>query len=649
MKNRKPDPRWGAALLALLTLVSVGAARAQDADPPGRVARLSDAEGSVSLQPAGVEEWTAAPLNRPITTGDRLWSDQNSRAELDMGSAVVRLGSDTGFSFFNLDDHTAQMRLTAGTLIVRVRDLQAGQIYEIDTPNLAVTLLQPGVYRVEVDEAGDSTVVKVSEGSAQADGGGQSFMVGMQQVASFTGMGALAHTSGTLGAPDDLDGWSAQRERAVEESASRGYVAEDMPGAQELDANGAWQATAEYGYVWAPTVVVVNWAPYRFGHWAWITPWGWNWIDDAPWGFAPFHYGRWVVWNSAWCWVPGPRVARPVYAPALVAWVRAPDHRRGVGADVAWFPLGPREAYVPAYRASPNYARNINNTTVINNYTTNVYQNNTTNARYVNNTTGAVTAVPEGVFTTGQRVGGHAVRLSTAALTSATVAAAAPAIAPVRASVVGSAAPTRALRPPPAAVLDRPVLARTPPPRAPVPFDRQLAAIQANGGRPLARAELAQLAPPVAAAPVRVLPATGHALARPVTTLGSGGAPATPGFVPRERAGEGSGAPSQPRENSYRPPVTQGAVVPNAPGRADRPPPGSVPQPLNPGASSGFAPVQPHYRAPGPPPSTPPREVQHPPVARPPVPAPPPAPAHAPPPAARDPAGHADTRDRPPH
>jgi hypothetical protein len=257
--------------------------------------------------------------------------------------------------------------------------------------------------------------------------------------------------------------------------------------------------------------------------------------------------------------------------------------------------------------------------------------------------------VPEGVFTTGQRVGGHAVRLSTAALTGATVAATAPAIAPVRASVVGSAAPTRALRPPPAAVLDRPVLARTPPPRAPVSFDRQLAAIQANGGRPLARAELAQLAPPVAAAPVRVLPATGHSLARPVTTLGSGGAPATPGFAPRERAGEGSGAPSQPRENSYRPPVTQGAVVPNAPGRADRPPPGSVPQPLNPGASSGFAPVQPHYRAPGPPPSAPPREVQHPPVVRPPVPAPPPAPAHTPPPPARDPAGHADTRDRPPH
>jgi hypothetical protein len=25
-----------------------------------------------------------------------------------------------------------------------------------------------------------------------------------------------------------------------------------------------------------------------------MSPWGWTWVDNAPWGFAPFHYGRWV-------------------------------------------------------------------------------------------------------------------------------------------------------------------------------------------------------------------------------------------------------------------------------------------------------------------------------------------------------------------
>ena len=311
------------ALLALLSLLA-WAVQADDADPPGRAARLSDAQGSVSLQPAGVQDWIAAPLNRPLTTGDRLWSDADSRAELDMGAAVVRLGAMTGFSFLNLDDSSAQIQLTAGTLIVRVREMRAGDNYEIDTPNLAVTLQQAGEYRFEVNEAGDATVVKVSEGLAQAAGGGQLVQVGAQQRFTFTGTGALTAEMASLGAPDELDGWSAARERQLEDSPSREYVADDVAGTQDLDDSGQWQQTAQYGYVWTPTVVIAGWAPYRFGHWVWVGPWGWTWIDDARWGYAPFHYGRWVNLNSMWCWVPGPRIPRPVYAPALVGWVAGP-------------------------------------------------------------------------------------------------------------------------------------------------------------------------------------------------------------------------------------------------------------------------------------------------------------------------------------
>ena len=124
------------SLLVLCTVL--GVAHADDADPPGRAARLADAEGAVSLLPAGVQEWTAADLNRPLTSGDRLWSDQSSRAELDLGTAGVRLGSNTGFALLNLDDHSAQMQLSAGALIVSVRDLQPGESYEVDTPNIAL-------------------------------------------------------------------------------------------------------------------------------------------------------------------------------------------------------------------------------------------------------------------------------------------------------------------------------------------------------------------------------------------------------------------------------------------------------------------------------------------------------------------------------
>ncbi|HET9330924.1 MAG TPA: DUF6600 domain-containing protein [Steroidobacteraceae bacterium] len=560
--------RWVAAFALACGVVTVTAA-ADPADPPGRAARLSDVEGTVALQPAGAAEWTAATLNRPLTTGDRIWSDENSRAELDMGAAVMRLGAGTGFGFLNLDDDTVQMQLSTGTLIVRVRELQPGQTYEVDSANLAVLLQQPGEYRIEASEAGDVTVVKVSQGAAQASGGGQTVAIGTQQAVMFSGSGQLAYESGTLGAPDDLDSWSAGRERQAEDSASREYVADDVAGTQDLDNNGTWQSTPDYGFVWVPTLVAVGWAPYRFGHWVWVAPWGWTWVDDARWGYAPSHYGRWVRYHNDWCWVPGPRRGRPVYAPALVGWVggAAIGSAVSAGGGVGWFPLGPREVYVPPYQVSQAYVRrvNITNTTIVNNlYITNVYQRNLTPLHYVNNTVAAVTMVPQAVFTSGQRLGGHAVRLPEAALEAAQVSAAAPAIAPVRQSVLGPALGRGAPRPP-AELLNRPVMARTPPPRAPAPLERQLAAIQANGGRPLARADLAGLQPAAAAA-VRLVTSTGPVLS--AAALPRGALPASaasrpqtapaaspqPGLIERERALQNS-VTTAPRLPSYPPPA----------------------------------------------------------------------------------------------
>ena len=683
------------AALAVVALCA-GIAQADDTDPPGRAARLSDVQGSVSLQPAGVQEWAAATLNRPLTTGDRLWSDANSRAELDMGAAVVRLGNMSGFSFLNLDDSSAQMQITAGTLIVRVRDLRAGDNYEVDTPNLAVTLQQAGEYRFEVNEAGDTTVVKVSEGAAQAAAGAQLVQIGAQQRFTFAGSGEASTDMAVLGAPDELDAWSAARERQLEDSPSREYVADDIAGTQDLDDNGQWQQTPQYGYVWTPTVIVAGWAPYRFGHWAWVGPWGWTWIDDARWGYAPFHYGRWVSLNNAWCWVPGPRIARPVYAPALVGWVGGPagGPLTVTGNTVGWFPLGPHEAYVPGYRVSPAYARNVNitNTTIVNNtYVTNVYTNAPATPHYINNTSAAVTAVPQDVFTSGQRLAGHTQRIPPALLTGAVAGAVAPAIVPSRASVLGPSTAHGVVRPPPA-VMNRPVLARTQLPRAPVPFDRQMSAIEANGGRPLARPDLARLQPAAAAVPVRMVAAP--PAARIGAANGVPGANAAPGFADREHAlqntpssmasrppapsasaaragggpaGPGAGAPAMVAPRYDRPSVqgtapraatpesghSYGTAAPPAPVR----PPATVQAP-----GAAYAQPPQNYRPPAPvmsapavrePTPAPVREVAPvAPAARPPVPvhppAPPPAPAHppAPPPApsasrpAPQPSGH---------
>jgi FecR protein len=583
--------RWrtaGRCGLALLVLCAAPVfAPAQDADPPPRAARLSDAEGAVSLQPAGVQEWTAATLNRPLTTGDRLWSDQNSRAELDLGTAAVRLGSNTGFAFLNLDARSVQMQLSAGALIVTLRDIQNGENYEVDTPNIALSLQQPGVYRVEVNDRGTATAVAVSEGVAQALGSGQTVAVGSQQAVTFTGTDTLAWQSTTLGAPDEFDDWSAGRERAIAESASAGYVASDIPGAQDLDNNGQWQQAPEYGYVWVPTAVVVGWVPYRYGQWLWVTPWGWTWVDDARWGYAPFHYGRWVVWNNRWSWVPTPKHGSPgraVYAPALVAWVGGPVVGAGAvasGSTVAWFPLGPREAYVPPYRVSSTYMRELNTSSGIginnNMYISNVEQsNNSTPQRYLNNTPSAVTTVTRNMFTSGQRVGAHTVQIAPAVLASAAVTAAAPPIVPTRQSVLGPGEGRAAVRPP-AALMQRTVVAHAAPPPAPAPFERQLSAIEANGGRPPTRGELALLQHAATLTPVRLVGTRAAAAYTPGATE----RPVSPSLAERARALQQSALPSAPRSNVPALPTTNTSahVLPGEPLnpaspvlRSDRPP-----------------------------------------------------------------------------
>jgi FecR protein len=538
--------RASLAALVLLSVVSVSVALADDeSDPPGRVARLSYADGAVSLQPAGVEDWADATLNRPLTTGDKVWSDQNSRAELDVGSAVIRLGSMTGLSFLNLDDRTAQMNVSAGTAVVHVRDLGEDQSFEIDTPNVAVLLQSPGDYRVQVNEAGDSTVVKVSNGEAQVSASGDTVPLRTQQAFTFTGTDQVTADATSVGAPDALDSWSLERDHRSEQAQARTseYVSPDVTGADDLADYGTWESTPEYGPVWTPTVVAAGWSPYHFGRWVWVAPWGWTWVDDAPWGFAPSHYGRWAYRGTRWCWVPGPRHVRAVYAPALVAWVGRPGAQVSIsvggGAGVGWFPLGPREVFVPGYHVSHNYVRNVNitNTTIVNNtYITNVYENRVTNVTYVNrNRPGAVVGVSRDVFTSGRPISGHTMRIPENELTRYNAHGVGPAIAPIRESVLGRR-PDINVRRPPAAFANRQVVARTAPPPAPVPFARQQEAIRANGGRPLARSQITQLQPAAAANSRVRLVAPGPA--RPIQGGGFGTArPGQPGGVSGNRPG----------------------------------------------------------------------------------------------------------------
>jgi hypothetical protein len=503
---------------------------ADDDDPPGRVARLSYTHGSVSFQPAGTDDWVSAVVNRPITTGDRLWTDDDSRAELHIGSASIRMAGHTGFSFLNLNDNVTQIRLTAGTVRVRVNRLDQNESFEIDTPNLAFSVLRPGVYRVNVSESGDNTVIRVHGGEGEVTGGGSAYTVHAHEAAAFNGTDSLVADFNTpWGDADDFDNWCASRDHHEDVSASRRYVSPDVIGYEDLDEYGGWRPVPGYGYVWFPHTTVVGWAPYHYGHWAYVYPWGYTWIDDAPWGFAPFHYGRWVNYGGVWGWVPAPPPSpgvvyvRPVYAPALVAWVGGPHFAVGIGVggggggfaagvSVGWFPLGPREVYVPSYPVSRTYINNVNvsnttvNQTVINNYyNTTVVNRNTTvvnntnninvtqiHQTYVNqNVAGAVTATTPQAFTSAQSVSRNAVQVNQSEVAKAPVNAFTPSVAPSRQAVLGAGA--AASIKPPVAVQNREVVAKVAPPPPPVPFAKQQQAIQANGGRPLAISQARQI------------------------------------------------------------------------------------------------------------------------------------------------------------
>ena len=412
-----------AAAFGLVALSSMAVVAQQDpdeqqagdeVDPPSRAARLSYVEGAVSVQPAGVDDWTAAAINRPLTTGDQLWSDRGSRAEIDLGAATVSLAENSSVSLLNLSDEAVQLQVSAGTANITLRELDPAVPFEIDAPNASVSLERPGSYRVGVDDAGN-TVVAMRDGQAQVvTSAGQSVVLRGGQGAQFSASGDVDVAA--LGAPDDFERWCTQRAQrwARNQDASQ-YVSSDVVGSEELDNNGEWRQEPDYGYVWYPTQVAVDWAPYRYGRWLWVSPWGWTWVDSAPWGYAPFHYGRWAYLRQRWCWVPAPPRSRAVYAPALVAWIGGPrvgvSVTVGAGPGVGWLPLAPGEVYLPGYRVSPRYLHNVNvtNTTIVNNtYITNVYQNPELQNRYANrDAPRALTVVSQSNFASGQSVAGR--------------------------------------------------------------------------------------------------------------------------------------------------------------------------------------------------------------------------------------------------
>jgi len=438
-----------------LTLLLTASALAALADPPARVGRVSLVSGETFFRAAADSEWTQATLNYPVTEHEHFATSADARLELSIGSAAVRLDEDSQISILRLDDDVIRVKLERGMAGVTVRAQDSRYPIEVLTSEATITLNGSGTYRIETGREANSTIITVIRGNAgiKTDEATLSVKEGREAVVTGAPLSYRVRDAG----PSPFDDWAMARDQRYDRAASVGYISPEMTGYEELDENGNWQQTEEYGAIWVPQVTVVGWAPYRHGHWAWVAPWGWTWVDAAPWGFAPYHYGRWVNYRGAWGWAPGPVNVRPVYAPALVAWVGQPgwsfSFAAGNAPAVGWFPLGWGELYRPSYPCSVNYVRNINvaNARISNIHNVNWSAPDPNNGNYsLRRFPQAVTVVPQQAFAGGRPVMRAAEPLRDNAPVARLPAStnAAPTVAPIGSTVANNAPqpPSPALR-----------------------------------------------------------------------------------------------------------------------------------------------------------------------------------------------------------
>lgn len=336
------------ALVALLAVLRFALAADAPSPPPGAEItppRLSFVDGKVSFWRPGAEDWAPARVNTPLAEGDALYAGERANLEVQVGPrAFARAAEKTELGIVNIEPDFLQLKVTSGQASLDLRSVPAGHTVELDTPNAVFTIEHPGYYRVAVvDDAthfitrrGGRATVTLAQGTPQTVAASEEIVV----------RGTASPSVETYAAPqlDAWDRWNYARTDYEIEALSARYVSPGTYGAGVLDQYGSWRVVPSYGAVWIPQRVAPGWAPYTAGSWIWDPSYGWTWVDEAPWGWAPFHYGRWVVVNGYWAWAPGPVILRPVYAPALVAFFNlAADVsvRIGIGGPaLGWVALG---------------------------------------------------------------------------------------------------------------------------------------------------------------------------------------------------------------------------------------------------------------------------------------------------------------------
>jgi hypothetical protein len=645
--------RRSAAILFAGVVGLAGVANAQPApsgDPPARVGRLAYLQGTVSFHDRDQSDWAPATINRPLTSGDAVWTEPNARSELSIAGARVRMDSSTQLDMLALDDSRTRMQLDQGRLDIKAITYDAHQPYEVVTPRGTITLEQQGDYYVEAGTTDDPTRLGVRAGAAQFQAAdGRVLAVRANEVAEITGDGSSMELHTIQAPPPPMPQYWAERDRIVAYDQPPQYLSAGVTGYEDLNYYGTWQNDPQYGQVWYVRDAPSGWAPYSTGRWVSDPVYGWTWVDEQPWGFAPYHYGRWAQRDDRWFWVPPEHSQQAVYAPALVAFVGGTELGLALGAQqrapVGWFPLGPREVYVPPYATDRDYYRRLNLSARVEDRVLEdrwqrtqrheaIADQNWMNRRFA-------TVVPAQDFARSQPVERVALRVAPEKMATVPVAAVAVPPSPT-VSVRAVQAPTTATAPPPSA--SQPPARPGEPPRPTVQGQAGAnASVQAKPAtlqaiKPEPQAQKAP-GPQIAAhtgvtTGVTAGPTTG---ATAGTTANTGAKPALPKLEPRNASapplppiqGERKPATTQPGPQQATSPANQ----PSAPAKPGEPPKPGQPQTTQPQHQASPQAQQPpkpgeptHAQPPAQaaPPPLPPRQGQ----AEPPKPATAPQPQH---------------------
>jgi hypothetical protein len=309
--------RQAGLLLPVLTLILAMSMLASAQDPanavpgsPARAARISYVAGEVRLDSGwGYESVT---MNLPVTEHNWLQTRSNGWAEIQMeDGSLIRLAPDTIVTFTQLG------RISSGT--ITTVDLDQGEAefkilkradsdFQVTVNNKTIALEHSGFFRV-TSTNNDPMEIAVWKGSLSVhdtDSGDQ-ITVGKDEtfVLNPADVAEYALNKGTEA--DDLDDWSKQRDEALTSynAANHNTQSPYQYGASDLDQYGQYTQDPQYGNVWQPYGVSMDWDPFSNGYYA-NSGIGTTWVSSYPWGWMPYRYGRWIFINGrGWCWAPG--------------------------------------------------------------------------------------------------------------------------------------------------------------------------------------------------------------------------------------------------------------------------------------------------------------------------------------------------------